>query len=641
MAYALVLVAYHYFSFHESSKEQKRLLSLFLTPRRTILNQVYKRYFLKISKNKGDYIEFFKTERSDNLCETINRVFHTPRAGRGALIIATPQLIDSFLGRFIRSMNFATCARELLNSLKVLILDEVHTFYIGDVTTKVLRRYFLSGNARIPIIIGLTATPTKESIELLGELIFTKNSKELMREGILTRNLKLISYKTLVKNLRPLKGVQQEIKKNNEWKYAIAERAKKYANAIVKELMKIMEEASLTRIPKTVVASANTREANLICRYLRKYLGRRLNILESPEVVDVVHYRIRKNRSQEIIEKFTLRDSGILVSVRMVDIGFNDPNLEVLVLARPVLSPVAYAQLRGRVLRKTSLKNNIKNKLGYAVIIDLVGRKGIKYLEREVPRVELGRYNEEEIRRASRELAGMHGTVPLARADVNLLKEGEVQVVSDNGSKSEWHKNILGKLRKRYEFAVIGGNIHIRRVLKHTVDELIVDVASTAFREYVEKFMKELVPRDLKSMKVSLTDSEVNALIEKLINELMRALPLPHVSVTPIDTSTQSGATLASYSHSCSNFKKLKHAKNVIKSYVDKALEKGSVSFEHNSHNILLLIRTSSGKKRRKYLRVYVDGTLIASVRVGGNFSKIAKKVLHVLNNSIHSMVNK
>jgi superfamily II DNA or RNA helicase len=59
----------------------------------------------------------------------------------------------------------------------------------------------------------------------------------------------------------------------------------------------------------------------------------------------------------------------------MADMGFDDKNLEVLVVARRIKTPVAYVQIRGRVLRRCDANDprNIKKHKGYAVLADLAG----------------------------------------------------------------------------------------------------------------------------------------------------------------------------------------------------------------------------------------------------------------------------
>jgi len=91
--------------------------------------------------------------------------------------------------------------------------------------------------------------------------------------------------------------------------------------------------------------------------------------------IGCAHYKMgpSNEEAKKNIDEFKKSDGGILVTVNMADMGFDDRNLEVLVMARRIKTPVAYVQIRGRVLRKcdTNDPRNIKRQKGYAVLVDL------------------------------------------------------------------------------------------------------------------------------------------------------------------------------------------------------------------------------------------------------------------------------
>jgi superfamily II DNA or RNA helicase len=89
-------------------------------------------------------------------------------------------------------------------------------------------------------------------------------------------------------------------------------------------------------------------------------------------LVRTAHYR--EEDPIDVIRWFRDTDRGILITVNMADIGFDVPDLEVLVLARRFTSPVAYTQVRGRVLRKPpNTEAGVRKAANGAVLVDLAG----------------------------------------------------------------------------------------------------------------------------------------------------------------------------------------------------------------------------------------------------------------------------
>ncbi|MGB9896061.1 MAG: DEAD/DEAH box helicase [Thermoproteota archaeon] len=151
---------------------------------------------------------------------------------------------------------------------------------------------------------------------------------------------------------------------------AIAERAKKYSEKIIEVLKKEVGDDSLKyRIPKTLVVAANTREAEEIQKNLVELVKQYHK--QPDDIISVAHYKT--SSPENVIFDFVKKKEGILVTVNMADLGFDDRNLETLVIARPVRSLLSYIQIRGRVLRRPddcADKNNVKLTKRYAVLVD-------------------------------------------------------------------------------------------------------------------------------------------------------------------------------------------------------------------------------------------------------------------------------
>jgi len=382
------------------------VIVLFLAPRDVLRQQAYEAVksiiegVLKIHVKK---LEPVGMPSRDKYWELLRQV-------RG-VVITTPQLLNSIYKRWLHEKELIHLWKKL-SSARIIVFDEVHTYYVGKKMKELIT--YLKKRSRAKLVLGLTATPTKESKELLGDLLYSYSSFDAMDEGVLIPRLKVIRYNTYVKGLK-LEQVSRDLHNDrDEWKFAIYERAEEYANKIIEEAKRLEESAK--RLPKILVVSVNTTEADLISEHLRTYAEKYCLSF----ILLKAHYKEAEPKST--IEMFKrLEDPAVLVTVNMADIGFDDPNLDMLVIARPFRSPVSYVQVRGRVLRKPKSKYSVKKILGYATIVDLVG-EATKHEKRDViEAVEKGVYGERDFKNAGRELRG--------EGEVNKVHAETVQVI--------------------------------------------------------------------------------------------------------------------------------------------------------------------------------------------------------------------
>lgn len=335
----------------------KPMVAVFLAPRQVIRSQAVGLFMSLMSA--------YECRSSEEFCENLYMCTGF------CVLVLTPQLLFHTLPH-----TRPRCLKDLEDSVLLVILDEAHTYYTGEKTMEPLKEFI---GTRSFSVVGFTATPVWDAIETIGPLIYTMSSREAMQRGVISKLRRIIYYRTLIRDLKIVDTAWLE-GGNVEWRVAIKQRAEKYAEVIAEHLAKLSSETG-GRKPKTLVVSPNTSEAEI----LRTELKKRLNNLW----VKAAHYKVEE--AAEVIEEFKSRSSGVLVTVNMASIGFDDPDLEVLVIARPITSPVAYTQLCGRVLRKPHNTNNLKTLRG-AVIIDLVGETVTNQLEDKVERVELGRF---------------------------------------------------------------------------------------------------------------------------------------------------------------------------------------------------------------------------------------------------------
>ena len=345
------------------------------------------------------------------------------------VLVLTPQLLDFAVNKF----------PEVLTRLNtyMVICDEAHTHYVGERTSELISQ--LKRRTKMAFI-GLTATPTSKAYKLFGKLLFHESSFVAAAKGIITPILHLKTYRTEVASINLIEG---EVIKGSfdEWSIAIMERAQSYAELIYNEMKELKER--LGRYPKAAVIASNTREADLLTKYLKKRLS---------EVIKA-HYKVENSLKK--LEKFKGMNQGVLVTVRMIDIGFDDPNLEVLFIARPIRKPGSYIQVRGRVLRKPRNKDNMKEKLGYALIVDFTGsvlRFEERLKEYEDKMFKEGIDLDEEFQNPHFEFKDPK-EVPLAKGKVNVSKEGEYISIPVEINIVE-EKAIVNKLRREYSLIV-------------------------------------------------------------------------------------------------------------------------------------------------------------------------------------------
>jgi len=378
---------------------------IFLTPRVIIKKQVASKEFGQIlNKPPFEVLELV----GDGLTGKLRDELVSPRRTI-SIIVATPHLLNQFHDKY---------GIGDLDRLKAVLLDEGHFMYWGPETSRTILD--LTGGNRV--ILAFTATPTEELISGLDcPPVYYYYSQRAMSRGILTPMVKVRPYDMLV-------DLSQD-EFNNVF---IKERARK----IAAEVVKILQEESgalgyslQERIPKTLVAAANVREAEEIHRRLNELLP------DKPKVIMLAHYKTDYSSSDEV-DRFKESDEGILVTVNMADVGFDDRNLEVLVIARRIRTPVAYVQIRGRVLRRhdTNDARNLKvggeMGSGHAVLVDLVGLATKNEDEQTIKEVELGIYSSEG---AFSDLAGgpSGGTIAEVEASVDI-KERKVFTVPGN-----------------------------------------------------------------------------------------------------------------------------------------------------------------------------------------------------------------
>lgn len=221
-----------------------------------------------------------------------------------------------------------TASRRDLNP-DIIIIDEVHYGYDGKMIEKLIKD---KNNIRI---IGLSATPYDENGRLLKgfDLILDKYDMNYM-----IQNNYLVSLKSFVLTRLAL----------DEVKTIAGDYDLKQLGKVVCDKNTILEIVETTKkyienSKKTIVFAVNIEHAKLLAKAYED-VGLKTQVL---------HSKLPRETIEKVINDFKLGDNNIkvLVSVLMLTTGFDVPDTDCAVIARPTKSQNLYKQMVGRILR--------------------------------------------------------------------------------------------------------------------------------------------------------------------------------------------------------------------------------------------------------------------------------------------------
>ncbi|MCC6003576.1 MAG: hypothetical protein LM590_04475 [Thermofilum sp.] len=331
------------------------------------------------------------------------------------------------LKKLRHTKRLSTVEQQLRSRVLAVFIDEAHVMVslrhkLGSLMAQLAKS--------APIALGFTATPVGETcitvagktcshdLLLHGEpilsydLMLRRKWIEPREQPVLVDHLVARFYRS---NFHLLRAPAQFRGGHDLWRGSCYGRVREYAKRMLDELERHfgLNRYALPRSAKVLVLAPNTREADIWGEVLREKL-------RSAEHIFVAHSNVPNPHGE--IERFVRSKSGILIAVDMAKLGFNDPDLDALVIARPVRSIAAYVQMRGRVLRYPRSKDRPKLRRGALVLhlaakdIMEVKNEVIKVESRGLPRVQL------------RDLEGYGGGAAEFSAKVETLFLGERRV---------------------------------------------------------------------------------------------------------------------------------------------------------------------------------------------------------------------
>jgi len=279
----------------------------------------------------------------------------------GDITIGSRQSVCSGIGKgFFADIKF-----------NLIIIDEVHEMeeYGKNGQYSKIIDFFMAKNPRLRVL-GVTGTPFKTKSGLIygpkdkffPELNFKVGMREMINKGYLCNYVHKVVDMGVDDSL-------EEIKINSKGDFQEGELSDVMSEEIhMESVMKVINEHAEGR-KKIMVFAVNIAHAEK----LAEKMG-----------VECIHSNLNKDKWRRVVDNFKFGDTRIIINVTQLSIGFDCPEVDCIVMARPTLSPALYVQVSGRGLRLSDGKKDclildiVNNYTRHGSICDPKVRKGKK-----------------------------------------------------------------------------------------------------------------------------------------------------------------------------------------------------------------------------------------------------------------------
>lgn len=343
-------------------------------------NQIYEVYTQRFQREDFDEEDPFDPNVMPN------KYLTDPRPGHAFVFICTIQrMVINLFGRQAMFKGRDGDAEDDVGKLPIpihafdlVVADECHRGYTSH-EVSVWRDTLEWFDA---IKIGLTATPAAHTSAYFSEIVYRYEYERAVREGHLvdydpiriSSNIRMngvfLAEGEEVGVVDPASGVEKRDLLEDERQYDSAQieqaiTAPDSNRKILEELktLTLQHEEQYARFPKTLIFAVNdlphTSHADQLVQLAREVFGRGEAFVEKITGRSV-------DRPLQLIRKFRNRpDPKIVVSVDLMSTGVDIPDLEFIVLLRPVKSRILFEQMLGRGTRKS---DNLPDKSHFTVV---------------------------------------------------------------------------------------------------------------------------------------------------------------------------------------------------------------------------------------------------------------------------------
>lgn len=321
----------------------------------------------------------------------------------------------------------------------LLIVDEAHHVCASS-HRRVIDYYQQNSNLKV---LGVTATPDRADEKALGEIFDTVAYEYGIREAIEDGWLVPIEQRAVF-----VKGIDLSQVRTTAGDLNGADLAE-----VMEEEQNLHEVASptleLTGDKKTLVFAASVRQAERLTEILNRH---------KENCARFVYAKTDKEVRREMLKDYRDGKFQYLVNVGITTEGFDEPSIEVIVMARPTKSRSLFAQMSGRgtraltgVLDDLETAEERKEAIAYSgkpklEIIDFVGNSGRHKL---VSTADIlgGKYSDEVVKRAKENIEKSDKS-----EDVLIeLDKAEQQLLAEKRRKEEAARRANLKLKAQYK----------------------------------------------------------------------------------------------------------------------------------------------------------------------------------------------
>lgn len=217
---------------------------------------------------------------------------------------------------------------------KTIIVDEAH--HAAATTYRRILDYF-----KPSLLLGVTATPQRsDSVRLtdvFDEIVYYKNILDLIQEGYLCR---LVGYR--IKTDTDISEVETS---HGDF---VASQLEDTINTPYRNALVVRSYLEIAKDKKALVFAAGIQHArDLAASFAKAGTTVRIVVGDTPD-----------EERQAIFTDFRNGDVKVVVNVGVLTEGFDEPSVEVILLARPTRSALLYTQIVGRGTRLFDGKDN-------------------------------------------------------------------------------------------------------------------------------------------------------------------------------------------------------------------------------------------------------------------------------------------
>jgi superfamily II DNA or RNA helicase len=218
------------------------------------------------------------------------------------------------------------------HEFSLLIIDEAH--HAPAVTYKRIIKYYQQ-NPNLKIL-GLTATPDRTDKQAMGQIFEEVAYAYDIRDGIDEGWLVPIEQQSVLVDGLDISGVGTTAGDLNGKDLAAVLEFEKILHGIADPTVQ------LTGDKKTLIFAASLAHAERLAEIINRH---------KPHSAQFVCGATPKEIRRDMFKDFTQKKFQYLVNVGVATEGFDDPGIEVVVMARPTKSRTLYAQMAGRGTR--------------------------------------------------------------------------------------------------------------------------------------------------------------------------------------------------------------------------------------------------------------------------------------------------